>query len=232
MRRTVSSDSPAVMLDSLLPYVTVALPVTLLCVWNLDFPLGYHGDEVKKVGFVKSGTADFHHPLLLLQLTGLTSRGLGSKTDTEIVLAGRIVSVISAAGTALWTLWHGRRLLPKCWAWWSACTASVTPLVVMHAHYMKEDMLLTFLSLLALRPLSQLARRCQFPYAILFGIFAGLASSSHYKGCLLFIVASVLPLCARFRTSPAIGAVFCAPHMSRLPRSPPYTIRLLTASIR
>ena len=49
-----------------LPVGTLAFSACLY-LWNNNFPIGYHGDEGKKIHFALTNTQDFQHPLLLLQ---------------------------------------------------------------------------------------------------------------------------------------------------------------------
>lgn len=164
----------------------------LLNSWNITFSLGYHFDEPKKVRFIQTGTQDFRQPLLILQL----ARGINLAARAEgqsLVVLGRLIS--AAAGMLLvWLTYHlGRQFLAPSWALWAALLTAVCPLVVVHAHYLKEDVLRTACLLLGLLTLQRYLARRDLAAAILLGLACGLATSAHYKGLPL---AALVPVAA------------------------------------
>ena len=61
---------------------SICFAASLLYAFNLDFSLGFHGDEGKKVRFILQGTQDFNHPILMLQFARLLNL-LFQETDPE-----------------------------------------------------------------------------------------------------------------------------------------------------
>ena len=165
-----------------------------LNLWNNDFPLGYHADEPKKVFFVQSGQQDFHHPLLLLGLIRAANRLLGVSSDHQIVVLGRtVVGLLGTCGVAL-SYCLARPTLAPTWALLVALAMAVSPIWVIHANYLKEDVLLTSTLLLCLLCFLRLTETQSLPWSLAFGIALGLAGSSHYKALVLVPVACCAPL--------------------------------------
>lgn len=121
---------------------TLLLLILFLNVWNNDFPLGYHVDEIKKVHFILTNTQDFYHPILMLQLNRLVNGFLHLNSPSEVVILGRTLSTIAGAVIVLFTYLIARRILPKLAALFAAFSVAVSPMLVVHAHYLKEDLLL------------------------------------------------------------------------------------------
>lgn len=155
------------------------------------FPLGYHVDELKKVSFIKHGTQDFMHPLLMLQLSRLAVGFLGEWDDQAIVEIGRCINGL--AGVAIVVCIYGLtyREHGSALALIAAASAAVCPTLVVHAHYLKEDMLLTVWLLAALLCYLRFVERPGLVRSWLLGISCGMAFSSHYKSILLVPLLSV-----------------------------------------
>ncbi|MFC1883405.1 ArnT family glycosyltransferase [Thermodesulfobacteriota bacterium] len=78
----------------------------------------------------------------------------------------------------------------------AALGLAVSPIMVIHSHYLKEDMIFTFFSILTLISLVKFYRSPKISLAVYLGIASGLALSSQYKGALLFVLILVSPLFA------------------------------------
>jgi hypothetical protein len=169
-----------------------------LNLWNNDFPLGYHRDEPKKVRFILQGEQDFHHPLLMLQEARVVNRVLGLDSRQSVVLMGRSLSALNATLAVLVLFLLARRRLPPSYALWTALAAAVSPILVVHAHYLKEDVLLTLFCLLTLLSLFRYLERPVWQRAVLLGLCAGLGTASHFKASLLFPVLAAAPLLGPF----------------------------------
>ncbi len=175
--------------------LAVAAILVLAAVLNVaggGFPPELHPDEMRKAEFVLAGTQDFKHPILLLQLVrGL--RWLAPTDDpTGIVAIGRGVS--ATAGLALLVFAHLllRRSVGVAWAIVGTMLLAVSPILVVHAHYCKEDVLLTAACLAALLALCRFVEARPGAAAWL-GIALGLACSAHYKGVLVVVIALAAP---------------------------------------
>lgn len=169
-----------------------------LNLWNNGFPLGYHRDEPKKVRFILQGEQDFHHPLLMLQEARVVNRVLGLEREQAVVILGRTLSALNATLAVLVLFLLARRRLPPPYALWTALAAAVSPILVVHAHYLKEDVLLTLFCLLTLLALFRYMERPTWRGAVLLGLCAGLGVASHFKALLLVPILAAAPLLGRF----------------------------------
>lgn len=159
---------------------------------NADFPLGFHSDEPKKVQFALSQEHDFHHPLLMVQAMRLAREVLAIDTPEAMVVAGRRLSaayMLIGVGLSLVLF---LRLLGPVWAWAAAAALAVTPLVSVHAHYIKEDAVFFPAVVAALLALIRYAERPERGAAML-GVAMGIALAAQYKALLLVALAYALP---------------------------------------
>lgn len=74
-----------------------------------------------------------------------------------------------------------------------AAVLAATPLVAVHAHYLKEDIALTAATTVALLLLHRYAERPTRALAVALGAATGLAVSAKYAGVVLFVVYALLP---------------------------------------
>lgn len=176
------------------------LALLLLCslflnVRNNGFPLGYHPDEVKKVAFIENGSQDFYHPVLLLQSVRSLNAVFDFTVPQEIAELGRFVSALAGAAVVGATFLLAKRQMPPPWAFLASAMTATSPLIVMHAHYLKEDLLFTCFFLFTLL---QLLRTLDAPkmrnFACL-GLAAGLPSPRNMPAfsCSLFLFLSCWP---------------------------------------
>lgn len=158
-----------------------------------SYPFFYHTDEPGKVRQVIEGTRNFHHPLLLISATDLTTRTLGTeRTDQNVVVIGRWVSALAAAlamvGIAL--LVSSRAGL---WAGIAAgLLAGLHPVVFQSAHVMKEDCALLLGIVLAFCTLNSFCSRDRTSVLIATGAACGLAVSAKYIGVLMLITSALV----------------------------------------
>jgi hypothetical protein len=159
---------------------------------HADFPFELHPDEATKVGFIQTGTQDFKHPLLLLQLVRGMRRLAPTDDPQRIAEMGRTVSAV--AGLAILAFAHAlfRRSLGARWALFGTLVLAVAPVLVVHAHYFKEDVLLTAACLGALVALCRCVE-ARPTATIELGVALALACSSHYKGALVVAFGLVAP---------------------------------------
>lgn len=163
--------------------VLISLTLNL---WNNSFPLGYHFDEAKKVHFVATDTQDFHHPVLLLELVRFTNITFVGTTDPqEIVQLGR--TVVAIVGSLMIVCFYllSLHFLSRFWSWIAALSLAVCPTIVIHAHYLKEDVLLTCFCVASLWAFVSFVKQPSLLRANVAGFVSGLAFSSHYKSILL-----------------------------------------------
>jgi len=161
----------------------------LLNLWNRNFPLGYHFDEPKKVRFILTGEQDFHHPVLMLELVRWANDWQASRSPQEVVELGRTVMGIVGACLPVVMIWVALPWLGRRGALMVGALVAVTPTLVLHSHYLKEDMLLVLLSVVSLGAFSRFFLTKHDGWLIVAGLTWGLAMGSHYKGLLVGVVA-------------------------------------------
>jgi hypothetical protein len=161
-----------------------------------DFLLRYHPDERKKVKSVLNGKQDFKHPILMLQVNRLCNKinRSGVEKTLAILHVGRTVNALFGVVIALTTYFIAVRIMRKRYALFSALAVAVSPILVIHAHYFKEDMILVAMFMLALTAFLHLLQKPGWLAALCVGILTGMTASSHYKGLLMLVVFAVAPL--------------------------------------
>lgn len=184
--------SPATARFGILALSGVLLLSASLYLWNINFPYGYHYDELKKVPFVVTNTQDFRHPLLLLQVARAVNGFLHLDRPEHIVLLGRMLTATYALLLVVFFYMLVRRLLPFPYDILATLALATSPILVVHAHYFKEDVLLTWLCLLWLLVLFRFIEQPGRLNGVLLGIATGLAVSAHYKALLLLVLSAAL----------------------------------------
>lgn len=159
---------------------------------NNDFPLGYHVDEVKKVTFIAENRQDFKHPILLLQIPRFINIFLALKTPESITHLGRTLSALYGVGIVLLTYLISKRFLKGLWALLPPLITSCSPLLVIHAHYIKEDVLLALCLLLTTWRALIYSEKKHLRDLLLFAFFLGLTISSKYMGAIFLPLAFFL----------------------------------------
>ena len=175
----------------------IAAASLALGLWHNDFPLGYHPDEVKKVGFIATNTQDFHLPILLLQVTRAANAFVRCGSGQEIVELGRAVSAVAGACVVVLSFLLARLILPPLGALLVAVLTCVSPILVVHAHYLKEDVIFTACALAVLLALVRFVARPGPTAAVVLGTTLGLAIAAKYTGLMLAVVVVLAPLVRR-----------------------------------
>lgn len=157
----------------------------LLNTLHNDFPVGYHFDEPKKVRFITAGDQDFHHPVLMLEAIRWPCWLLGLTEDASVARCGRTVIAIFGAGISVVVFLICCLQLPIRMAVLAGLATAVCPTVVVHSHYIKEDIPLVFFSLLALYTFARYLAEPGWGRAGIAGALFGCAIATHYKGILL-----------------------------------------------
>ncbi len=175
----------------------IILTSLFLNIWNNDFTLGYHIDEPKKVSFIKENNQDFHHPILMLQSMKILNQICRAEDDLSIAMLGRILSAVFGVLIVLFSYLIFRNIIEKKYALMAALFLAVSPIIVIHAHYFKEDIIYTCFAILSLYGFIKLIQKPHWPNIILFGIATGLALSAQYKGILLILMFFIIPILFR-----------------------------------
>jgi hypothetical protein len=165
----------------------------LYCLSN-DFQLGLHPDEVKKVGAILQDRSYYAHPLLMTEAVRFVVRLLGVTDPQAAVEVGRALSALMGA-IAVVALFH---LLLRRTSLLMAMLISLatlsTPLLAVHAHYLKEDVWLLTFCVLTTIAFDRLLARPEPSSTILLGLAVGLAVSSKTIGMFLVPVLVVAAL--------------------------------------
>jgi glycosyltransferase involved in cell wall biosynthesis len=186
------------------------LGVAAINVWNNDFPAWFHADEPKKVRFLQTARQDFLHPILMLQISRVVNLWFGYTSDEALVRLGRCVSagagVLVAAGLGRLLRPH----VPPGWALYGAALAGVSPILTIHAHYLKEDLVFAAAMVWCWVAYRDFLRAPGLRQAVVLGIWAGLAASAHYKSALLIVGMVLYPLMRRPRdaTGPTRRSIY------------------------
>jgi hypothetical protein len=180
--------------------VSVCLNLT-----NLDFPFTFHADEPLKVGFIQDGTQNFNHPLLMLQLVRGANRVLQLTDRLDIAVLGRALLGVCGAVTVLLSYLLARRSMGVGSSAAVAAAVAVSPTLVIHAHYLKEDTVLTACLMAAVLCFFRFTERLSTRSALALGVATGLALSAHYKAVLLVPLYLIAPFLGLLPSGVAAG---------------------------
>ncbi|MGH7215594.1 MAG: ArnT family glycosyltransferase, partial [Tepidisphaeraceae bacterium] len=154
--------------------------------WNADFPYTYHADERKKVRFVGELAPDFNHPILLIHAARLPNAFLGYTDPQQIVQLGRAVSCLAGLAIVVMAYFMSRRALGDVGALWVSAAAATSPLLVIHAHYFKEDMLFGATTLASVLTFGWFVEKPQSNKRLIaLALVTALAAATKYLGALL-----------------------------------------------
>lgn len=180
-----------------LPFLVLLFPV-LVGSWVLNsssngFCLGYHIDEPKKVEFVRFGKQDFRQPVLLLEIGRLANSFTQADTPQQVVQLCRSCSALIGVGLVLAVACIVREFAASGFAVLSAMMTAAFPLVALHSHYFKEDILLSLCLLLSMGAIARYLRNPTLNRTLVCGLSTGLAAAAHYKGVLALALFILLP---------------------------------------
>ena len=163
---------------------------------NADFALGLHVDEPRKAEAAQIGIPEYRHPHLLYHATRLAAAATGAQSMQEVAEAGRLVSALFGTAVVFVSFLLFRRRFRPATALAATALLAVTPILVVHSHYLKEDVCFTFATTLAMLALLRFAHD-RTPRALLgLGFATGLAMAAKYAGVVLFAIYLLLPLAA------------------------------------
>ena len=161
---------------------------------NNGFPLGYHFDEPLKVKSIIGGVYEFHHPALMIHISRLANLFTHYTDKQDVVELGRTMSALFGTGIVFSTFWLFRLVAGPARALLTAFAVAVSPIIVVHAHYLKEDIYFAFFVLTALLSFLRYLQSPRRARIVELGIVSGLALSSKYVGATLFLCYLLAPL--------------------------------------
>ena len=171
-----------------------------LRLWGIDFGLGlnYHNDEGVKIkeiiSFVSGNTLtdmrSFRHPVFMRRYAAAVISAVqvvtSSKLDySQIHLISRISIALLGALTVIPLYFLGKMLISRNAGLLSALILAVVPTHVVHSHYLKEDIPLTFWLTLFLLAAMHVMRSGNKKYYVFAGLMGGLALSTKYTAVAL-----------------------------------------------
>jgi 4-amino-4-deoxy-L-arabinose transferase-like glycosyltransferase len=176
--------------------IAIALAVAAAAVYIsiADWPFGTHIDEVKKARYIISGERDFYHPILLLQLARIANVVVGYTEPSGGLVLGRVFSGIFGGLLVFATFVLGQAVLRPATALAAAAAVAVTPLVAIHATFLKEDIYVAPAIVFALAALLALTERPTTRHALAVGLFLGIAASAKYVGAIILPYAIITVL--------------------------------------
>ena len=157
-------------------------------IWNNDFNGSYHADESKKTHFIAKNIQDFHHPILMLNVPRVLNIFFKFKKFDDILRLGRMTTAVFGTLLVLVFFLMARRFMDSPYDLLAAAALASSPIIVMHSHYLKEDMIFTFFAFLSLFSFSRVVHKPSCSRILFIGLSFGLALSSQYKGVLLLPV--------------------------------------------
>jgi 4-amino-4-deoxy-L-arabinose transferase-like glycosyltransferase len=161
---------------------------------NADFPLGLHVDEPGKARSALDGVPGFRHPQLLYRATRVAAAATGATSLQQVAEAGRLASALFGTGIVAASFALFRRRLGGAASLAASALLAATPLLAVHAHYLKEDTAFAFATTLAAIALLRFERERSGRARLLLGLATGLAVSAKYAGVVLFVPYLLLPL--------------------------------------
>jgi hypothetical protein len=169
---------------ALLGIVVLSLSLNLA---GHDFPLGYHFDEQGKVDQIVAGRNLFSHPAFMIEANRLVHFFTQDETPQQIVETGRALTALFGAAIVAASFLLFRPLGGSAAALLTCLAVAVSPILVVHAHYLKEDSYFTFAVTLALAAYLAFLHRMDARRTVLLGVATGLALATKYAGALLFL---------------------------------------------
>lgn len=160
----------------------VAVLTICLGLYNIDFPIGQHPDEIWKAQLATGYPHNYAHPPLLIVLARVVAYFSGATEQLDFLFAGRLVSVLAAAAAGALFFLTLSRFTDRLNAFLWSCAFAASPAIAVHAHYFKEDIVLVMAICLGLHALVILGQRRNLVRLIYFGLALGLAPTAKYVG--------------------------------------------------
>lgn len=193
-----------------------------LNLYGNNFPLGYHADEPGNISFILNDTQDFRVPILILQVVRLTNIIPQFETEQQLIVLGRITTAIFGTLSVLLIFKLAKQRVVTQFALGAAFLTAVTPGMVVHSHYLKEDIAFTCTTLLAFYYFFGFAEQLMreksdsedtFPWyqLIVLGIAIGLTVSAKYQAAIVLFAFVLAPAyIAKLRKLIYLKGVFAA----------------------
>ncbi len=177
----------------------IGLILLALYLRGIFFPYLYHPDEPDKVAQVLEGWRNFHHPMLMLNFSGVLVDLLRVDDPQMVAVYGRIINAAYCALTGGLLALFAWRLVGDAGAVCVGLLFALNDQVLEVAHYFKEDpgMILGIVGVLVVG--HEYLRRRQVWDLMGVALFAAVAVSTKYFGILGVILALVIVIYAMIR---------------------------------
>lgn len=150
----------------------------------------------------------FHYPALSFYANFLAQAGYRIVTESlgtrewgpvdhlpvDLVIIGRLISILCLVGMAAGTYLAGRRLMPNGWACWGPVIILWMPMLVRYSTVSVVDLPLGLFAALTVREIAGWPRNETLRHHVLVGLWVGLAAASKYTGALLALPYILLQL--------------------------------------
>lgn len=166
----------------------------LLNLMNNDFPYYYHVDEKAKLRFIVKGGSNYRHPLMMIQINRFINLFAGLSDLQDVAVMARSVSAVFGAAIVFLAYLVSRETIGSGKALLAACAVALSPIVAVHAHYVKEDIIFTAFCTASLLFFFKLAEQEKRIHLLALGLCTGLAVSTKYIGILLVAAFLSAPL--------------------------------------
>ncbi len=184
---------------------------------HVSFPSHFHADEYKKLHFALTGNDDFHHPILMIQLMRAAGTLTGATTRESMRNLGRRLSAIYTVAAVVLCFAFYRYFMGPGWAFAAALAVGVSPILVVHAHYVKEDSIFLATAMATLWALPGFMKNPgSRPRTVVLGIAMGFALAAQYKAVILIVIAWCLPLAVPIRDTTQFRKSLCLATMLAL----------------
>lgn len=156
---------------------------------NNSFPLIFHPDEPSKVEIILLNEHKFYHPLLLLVFPKIIANTIDITSPQKVAEIGRFFSAmfasLSIAVFMVFVFIH-RGIIAGAAA---GLIAGLCPMLLVHAHYFKEDTAMLFGLSAVFLTLAMYIKNVDARNLILLGISCALAASGKYIGAVILPIA-------------------------------------------
>ena len=185
--------------------ILIAIIITSFCLnfFGNNFPLTLHPDEFKKISYIRGDEkTNFKHPQLILKFGRISSNISSASSIQDIAQAGRTSTALLGSTVVFFTFLLARQFLSEPSSLLAASLTTVSPGIVIHSHYLKEDIALTcfttaslvFAIFISKESNSESSFRSKSKMkTFIWGVFTGLAFSSKYTAFLLLPFYFFLP---------------------------------------
>ncbi len=172
----------------------VALAVLAALLFHLapGVPIGVPFDEPLKVQFVLTGTQNFQHPILMLDIVRFANLFVGASDPESVTQLGRLIAACSGGLFVFSVIAVARRGMGDIASLGAGVLTAVAPLTLLHAQLFKEDIFVAPWLMFGVLALDRLVEKQGARQAVWFGIAAGLAAAAKYVG-LVLLPLSLLP---------------------------------------